>query len=145
MKRLLPLLSLVSLLLLSACSSYYSGRYSKTRVNDLQRIYVINNLDDNRRVDLLIVAALLELGKEASSGPETMIPENTQALITYRDAWSWDFTDHITHLQLQLREPIDNKLLAASSFHGPNTLKTDASAVCRRLSKDLFTPAKRKK
>jgi len=124
---------------LGGCASYEAKSYSaKKRIGDYPVFFVVNNLDDNHYIDRLLVSALKAEGKEAESGPETMMPEGTPVLITYRDAWNWDFSEHLVSLHLQVRDAKYGYLLGTASFDGQVTMKTDAREVCHRLVRDLM-------
>ena len=53
--------------------------------------------------DGLLVAELRRLGREASSGPMTMMPQNTEAVLTYDARWEWNFKTYLVELNLELR------------------------------------------
>jgi hypothetical protein len=65
------------------------------------------------------VQELRRLGYEASSGPLTMTPENTEAVLTYVDEWNWDFTLYMIDLDVQVRDARTGKILAAARYHHP--------------------------
>ena len=58
-----------------------------------KQIFVAENLSDNHRVAKRIAAALRDRGLRSESGPLTMMPEKTEAVIHYEDRWTWDFGD----------------------------------------------------
>jgi hypothetical protein len=126
------------LVALCGCATYKARAYSEKAVASYPRIYVVNNLDDNHHVDKFIVAALMAEGIQAESGPETMQPEGTEVLLSYRDGWNWDFSDHLVELHIQVRDAKYNYLMATANFDGPVSMKTNPETVCRRLIREIL-------
>src|SRR5690349_11607586 len=98
-----PLLVLLALLL-GGCTAYNAQVQRGRSLAGVQRFFVLANANDSHGLEHRIVAALRARGLTAESGPRTMMPENTQALITYEDHWAWDFGDHLVHLQLNVHD-----------------------------------------
>lgn len=69
-----------------------------------KRIFVQSNQNDNNALDAQIVAALKARGYEADRGPLTMMPDDTEVVVTYEDHWSWDFGDRLAFLQINARD-----------------------------------------
>lgn len=132
--------------LVSSCATYHSRGRQGIVLDDYKIIYVINNLDDNRHVDQVLVGVLKDLGKEAQSGPETLIPDEADAVLTYRDQWSWDFADHLVSMDLALTETRKNRqVLATAHFTSPISFGDNLSWVCNRLVKKLLNAEQEKK
>src|SRR5688572_27923180 len=91
-----------------------------------QRIYVERRLNENNHLDELFVAELRRLGREASSGPLTMLPEKTDAVLTYDARWQWDFKTYVIELNLELHTIHPRKKLADARYHQP-TIKTKSA------------------
>ena len=139
MSRLFALISVVVMLGLCGCASYKARSYSAKPVASYPRYFVVNNLDDNHHVDQYLVAAFKAAGHEAESGPETMQPDDTQIIVYYRDAWNWDFSEHLVELHIQMRDAKYGYLLATANFDGPVTMKTSPEAVCMKLVKEILS------
>ena len=76
------LLAALLLSFLTGCSSVTAHKNPAVDLGKFKRYYVKHRLTDDRKLDELIVAALRSHGLEASFGPITMMPENTELLIT---------------------------------------------------------------
>jgi hypothetical protein len=125
-------------LLLGGCASSASTR-KVVALDRFQRIYVEQRLNDNQHLDELFVAELRRLGREASSGPLTMMPPKTDAVLTYDARWEWDFKTYLIELNLELHTIHPRKKLADARYHQP-TLKTKSpAAVIHELVVPLFT------
>src|SRR5687768_14567640 len=90
--------------LLSACSSLDTYRIPRADLNRIKRFYVLHRLSDNHHVDETIVAHLKSLGLEAAAGPITMMPQSTEAVVTYRDDWAWDFRTYLIQLDIEIHQ-----------------------------------------
>ena len=134
MKLFLPLLALGAVL--AGCSSL--DTHKETDLSAIQRIYVEHHLTDNHRIDQAIVADLKARGYEASCGPLTLLPDNTQAIITYEDRWAWDFNNYLIELRLEMRENFTGKPLATGHYHQASALTKSPPEVVRQILDPLF-------
>lgn len=135
--RRLASLALASLLLvLTGCASV------ETRtVVDLSRfnkIYVEHRLTDDRHVDEMIVKELTRLGYQASHGPLTMLPDHTDAVLTYEDRWEWDFKTYLIELTVNVRTARTNKKLADGRFYQPTPNMKPPAEVVSKVIVPLF-------
>ena len=136
MKILVPLLAACALLL--GCSSltpHEAGDLSK-----YHRIYVVHRLTDNHRIDEFIVAELKARGYDATSGWLTMLPDGTDAIITYEDRWAWDFKSYLIDLKLEMHANFTGKRLAAGQYHQASAYTKSPEAVVHEIIDPLFKP-----
>ena len=130
------LLATLGILLLAGCSSldtHQAADYSHYR-----RIYVEHRLTDNHRIDELITAELKSRGYDASSGPLTMMPDNTEAILTYADRWQWDFKSYLIDLDVELRANFTDKPLAHGHYHQASAATKSPESVVRTILEPLF-------
>ena len=131
MKIRLPLLCLLTIsavFAVAGCSSVSTRKV--VELDRFQRFYVEKRLNENNRLDELIVAELQRLGREASSGPRTMMPPKTEVLVTYDARWNWDFKTYLIELNLELHTIYPSKKLADGRYYQPSlTPKQPAEAV----------------
>ena len=118
MKRLVPLTLLVIMFgLFSGCTSY-EARVDPGRGHAaIKRFFVLTNPNDGHAIDHLIASALTNRGFQADTGPLTMMPDETEALVSYQDHWTWDFGDHLVYLEITLRERKTNQVYANVAFN----------------------------
>ena len=109
MQRLVPLSFLLLLGVLAGCSSYDTQVAKGRSLTGVQRFFVLSNPNDGHALDHQIANALTNRGYQAESGPLTMMPEETQAIVTYQDHWTWDFGDHLVYLQISVRDQKTNQ------------------------------------
>jgi hypothetical protein len=90
--------------LLAGCTSY-EAQVEKGRAHaGVKRFFVLTNPNDGHAIDHLVAVALTNRGFEADSGPLTMMPDETEAIVSYQDRWTWDFGDHLVYLQIAVRD-----------------------------------------
>lgn len=136
MKVTVLLLSAVTLL--CACSTINTHRYPKVDLSGIKRFYVLHRLTDDHHIDDIIVARLQALGREAAAGPLTMMPQSTEAVVTYRDEWAWDFKSYLIQLDIDIVRAHNNQPLARGSYRQPSLVPKDSTAVVEEILKPLF-------
>ena len=136
MRFLLPLLSV---LLLAGCSSFETQLEPEADLSKTERFWVERNLSDNHAMGTKIVRALRERGLQAELGPLTMMTsEPGLVILSFRDSWAWDFGDHITGLQVMVRDSRTKRLLGRAHFEGPLAMHLDEFEVIDRVLNDLL-------
>jgi uncharacterized lipoprotein YmbA len=103
-------------LLLGGCTTYDEQTTHGANLPAKKHYFVQSNLNDNHAIAEQIDAVLKQRGFEGDNGPLTMMPDDTQVLITYQDSWAWDFGDHLVYLQISAMDRRTGGLLAAASF-----------------------------
>ncbi|MBL9199937.1 MAG: hypothetical protein JNL39_05485 [Opitutaceae bacterium] len=132
-----------ALLLLAAFTAGCTTEFSARKVMPLdrfQRVFVERRLNDNHRLDDLLVAELRRHGREASSGPLTMMPEGTDAVLTYDARWEWDFKSYLVEFTLELHTARTRKKLADARCYQPHVRARPPEAVARDLIARLLAP-----
>jgi hypothetical protein len=122
--------------LLNGCSSVSARKV--IALDRFQRIYVVQRLNENHHLDEIFATELRRLGRDASSGPLTMMPENTDAILTYDARWEWDFKTYLIELNLELHTTHARKKLADAHCHQPTIKPRSPEAVIREMLQRLF-------
>ncbi len=125
-------------LLLGGCASYDAQMEHGRSLVGVQRFFVVSNLNDNHAFDQQIAAALHARGLIAETGPRTMMPDNTQAIVTFQDRWTWDFSDHLVFLKINVRDPNSNQPYAIVTFDAQIPLSLTPSEIINKLADRLF-------
>lgn len=135
---------LASLLLLAGCASYSSSIKPDADLSRYRRVWVKSNLNDNRGLGQFICNALRERGIESDVGPLTMMPLNMQAIISFKDSWTWDFKTHMTGLEISLKDTKIDFPIATAHYSGPASFTKAPHEVADKLVGKLFDakPAK---
>lgn len=134
--RILPALLLIALL--GGCASYDSQFDRGRNVASIRRFFVVSNLNDNHALDRQIAAVIKARGFEAESGPLTMMPDDTQAILTFRDHWTWDFGDHLVYLQVSIRDRRSEQPFGSVTFSAKIPLREAAPVTVARLVNRLL-------
>lgn len=127
--------------LAAGCASLTADR-GRVDLAKHHRIFVEQRLNDNQGVDRALVAELKALGYAADSGPLTMMPEDTQLVVTYDAREAWDFHPYIIELNVAVRPARDyNIILAAARYFRPGLTAKSSDQMVHELALKLFPPA----
>ena len=131
-----PVLLLAFLALLAGCATQSTRK--TVALTGCHRIYVETRLTDNHHIDELLATELRRLGYEASSGHLTMMPENTDAILTYTDRWTWDFKDYLIEFTLEVQTAKTRKKLADGRYYQPSLKTKSPAEVVHEILAPLF-------
>ncbi|MEO6992874.1 MAG: hypothetical protein ABI273_04530 [Lacunisphaera sp.] len=130
---------LLGLMFLAAgCATYKTQVDHGRSLKGIKRFFVVSNLNDNHAIDHQIADVLKARGLEADNGPLTMMPDNTQAVVTFQDHWTWDFGDHLVYLQIAVRDTRSEQSFASITFSAKIPLHEDAAVTVERLVDQLL-------
>jgi hypothetical protein len=133
--RRLTLLALLAVFV-AGCSSVNSRQV--VDLGRFQRFYVERRLNDNNHLDDLLAAELRSRGRTAASGPRTMMPEDTQVIVTYDARWNWDFKTYLIELNLEFHTVYPSKKLADAQYYQPSLTPKPPPEAVRELIGRLF-------
>jgi hypothetical protein len=136
--KVTALLLSVVVLLLTACSSLDTYHVPSADLSRIHSYFVVHRLSDNHHMDDTIVEHLRSLGYEASAGPMTMMPQRTEAVVTYRDEWAWDFRTYLIQLEMEIRQAHTNRPIARGAYRQPTLITKSPSVVVERIFGRLF-------
>ena len=125
-------------LLLGGCASYSTQVERGRSFKGIQRFFVVSNLNDNHAIDHQIAEVIKARGHEVETGPLTMMPDNTQVIVTFQDHWAWDFGDHLVFLQIAVRDTRSEQSFATAAFSAKIPLREDASETIARVVNQLL-------
>ena len=124
--------------LAASCASYNTQVDRGRSLKGIKRFFVVSNLNDNHAIDHQIAEAFKARGFEADNGPLTMMPDDTKAVVTFQDHWTWDFGDHLMYLQISVRDTRSEQSFASVTFSAKIPLHEDASVTVERLVDQLL-------
>lgn len=131
MKALVPLL-----LVLAFCTACTNVAVRTAPTIDLaryHRIFVVQPFNENHHMDELFADELRRAGHIASSGPMTMMPEETDAVLVYQAQWTGDFTTSLLDLSFELSTAHTNKKLAEGRYYQPSARPKSPERVVHDL------------
>ena len=129
--------AIIALVALTGCSSISTRKV--VPLDRYQRIFVERRRNENNHLDEHFVVELRRLGREASSGPMTMMPQNTDAVLSYDARWEWDFKTYLIELTFELHTVYPRKKLADARYHQPSIMTKQPPLVIRELLLALLT------
>jgi len=136
MKVISVLLTLA--VLLTSCTNVETQRNRHADLSAFKRFFVEHRLNDDHHLDEYIVDELHALGREASAGPLTMMPPDADAIVTYQDAWAWDFKTYLIQLTIDFRQARTDKPLARGTYRQPSVITKQPPDVVRAILVPLF-------
>ena len=99
-------MSAVSLLALTACVSQQSASLSPgADLSRIRRVHVVRLPADTRGIERIIANEFRNMGRIATTGSETDVPPDADAVVTYADRWMWDITMYMISLDVAVRAP----------------------------------------
>lgn len=127
-------LLLLAIAFCAGCTTSISVRKPPSiDLNRFHRIFVEQPFNENHHVDEILANELRAAGHEALSGPLTMMPENTEAVLTYHAQWAGDFRLYLIDLNLTLRTAHTDKPLAEARYYQPTVNPKRAERVVHEL------------
>lgn len=137
--RNLNCLMYISLLfIIWGCTSKSAYVSQQQDVGSLGTFYVVKLEPDNRGVNKLISQQLNSMGYVASTGEESSVPTNIDAIVTYQDHWWWDITMYMQRLNIQLRNPEDKAVWAAGHVYKQSMQRANPQIMVREALKSIF-------
>ena len=107
-------------------------------LDSFRRVHVVQRLNENHHLDEIFAAELRRIGCEASSGPLTMMPEKTDAILTYDARWEWDFKTYMIELHMELHTTHAHKKIADAHCLQPTIKPRPPEKVIREMIQRLF-------
>jgi hypothetical protein len=136
MKRLCLLFALV--LVTAGCTSVTVRTEPKFDLGSLHHLFVEQPFNENHHIDELIAEELRAAGRDASSGPMTMMPDNTDAVITYDSRWTWDFKSYLIELDITVHTIRGHKIVASGRYYQPSIRTQPPEVLVHELVTRLF-------
>jgi hypothetical protein len=127
---------------LAGCTSVSMRKAPSLDLSRFQRIFVVQPFNENHHLDEFFVAELRAAGRTASSGPLTMMPEDTEAVLTYDSRWTWDFTTYMIDLNVELFTSHTKKKLAEARYYQPTARPKPPEVAVHAIVAQLFPSAK---
>ena len=74
-----------------------------------------------------------------------MMPEKTQAIVTFQDHWTWDFSDHLVYLKINVRDTRSDQSYATVTFDARIPLRESPPEIIGKLMDRLFAAKVKKR
>ena len=134
----------VALLLgLSGCASTKVIKSPKADLKTLKKFYVVKWAEDTKDINLVIVDQVSLLGFKTETGSDQdAIGADCDALVTYQDYWMWDITTYLLRLNLQIRDPKTNAVIAQGESYRPSLQRQHPEFMAREILEGILPVAK---
>jgi hypothetical protein len=113
------LIALAGAILLGGCAQISTRSIPHMDLAGHKRIFVEKRLADSYGVADDIAVELRSMGYDASSGAPTMMPLNTELIVSYDDMWTWDFSTYMIEFDVQVRSARSDKIVAMGHYFRP--------------------------
>jgi hypothetical protein len=136
------LLALAGASLLAGCYHLVTRTLPNADIGHYKHVFVEHRLADSYGIADEMARQLTEMGYDASAGALTMMPTNTELIVSYEDMWTWDFNTYMIEIDMQVRSARNDKILAAGHYFRPGMVfgRPPASMIHELLAK-LFKHA----
>jgi len=125
-------------LLLASCTSVSTDNRHAADLAKVKHLYVEHRQNDNHALDQLIVTELQALGYDAACGPTTMMPDNTQGIITYEDQWVFDFSTHMVALDLRVRSADKDQTIGSGHYFNRGVSRVSPENIVHAVVTSMF-------
>jgi len=128
--------------ILGGCAQISTRSIPKSDIGHYKRIFVEQRLADNYGVADAMTTELRNMGYDASDGALTMMPGDTDLIVSYDDMWTWDFNRYLIEFDVQVRAAHTDKILAVGHYYRPSMVFGHPPAsMIRELLAKLFKHA----
>jgi len=136
--KLAKYLSLILVLTLSGCSinRAKSTIIPSANLHQVKTIYVERFVLDQRGINTIITNKLNRMGYKTTTGG--VMPENVNAVVTYKDKWMWDFTMYMLELTIKVREPKTNYPLASGNSYHTSLTRLSPEEMVSEVLTNIF-------
>ncbi len=110
---------------------------NSTLVN-VNTMYVRKLPTDGRGIERLIASKLNELGFEASTGAAIEPPREVDAIVTYQDNWMWDITMYMIQLNIQIRAPDTEYVMASGRSYRTSLVRQSPEYMVEEVLREIF-------
>lgn len=113
--------------------------YNQAKISKLKTFYVRKDEQDDDNLGQDIADQLIGSGLKASAGTSLKAPAGTDAIITYKDRWAWDITMYMLSLDLQMRDPSTNAVIATANVTRTSLARKSQKEMVRETVAKLIT------
>jgi hypothetical protein len=112
-------IALAGLALAAGCQHINTRSLPNANLSAHKHIFVEHRLPDSYGVADEIARQLRDMGYDASAGALTMMPPNTELIVSYDDMWTWDFNNYMIEIDMGVRTARGDKTLAVGHYFRP--------------------------
>lgn len=113
--------------------------FSGKDIRTLRNFYVVKHERDSKGINVLIANRINSAGYTSSTGDESALPANADAIVTYQDRWGWDITEYMYMLSIQFRNPSDKKVLASGQSFKSSLERSTPEMMAKEVIEKIFS------
>lgn len=132
------LLATLGGLLLSGCATTSSNTAPGADLARIKKIYVVHLPADERGINQILADQLGLMGFQATTGEAPNAPGDEDAILTYQDKWMWDITMYMIEINVQLRQPKTEMMLATARSYRPSLQRKSPPEMAKEVLNTLF-------
>lgn len=130
--------ALLAVAFCAGCTSVTTRKPPGLDLSRFHHIFVERRLNENHHLDEILVDELRRNGRQAESGPLTMLPDDADAVLTYDARWTWDFKTYLIELNVELHTAHTIKKLAEGRVYQPSARPKPPEEAIRELVAKLL-------
>jgi hypothetical protein len=123
---------------LTGCASMKSSKEPGTDLSKLQTFYVQRLPADQRGIERLLSDRLNAMGYKSTSGMAEATPQDIDAVVTYQDKWMWDITMYMIQLDVQVRDPGSQVVMASATSYRPSLQRVAPDKMVEEVVNEIF-------
>ena len=127
---------------LAGCSHLVTRALPNADIAHAKHVFVEHRLADSYGIADEMARQLREMGYDASAGALTMMPSESEIVVSYEDMWTWDFKTYMIEIDVQVRNAKTDKILAVGHYYRPSAVfGHPPAAMIHELLAKLFRRA----
>ena len=113
----IPLLWLVSVLILSGCSTVQPGkRLGNAPLETMKTAFVVLRSDYDPQIGTNILEALTQHGVVTQVGSFQQKPKDVSFYVEYEDHWRWDLAMYLHSLDIRFMDNVTGQIIGSGAF-----------------------------
>ncbi|MFC4699971.1 hypothetical protein ACFO4O_07380 [Glaciecola siphonariae] len=132
------IIGIFSLMTGCASKSLEAQKANNVDLTALKTMYVEKLPADERGIEILIATELNKLGYQATYGPKFPADGDFDALVTYQDKWMWDITMYMLELNIQVKNPDTNFIMASGHSHRTSLVRKSKEEMVSEVVGEIF-------
>ncbi len=114
--------ALAACVLLAGCGHINTRSLPNAALASHKHVFVEHRLPDSHGVADEIARQLRVMGFDASAGAMTMMPADTELVVSYEDMWTWDFNSYMIEIDMGVRTVRGDRILAVGHYYRPSMM-----------------------
>jgi hypothetical protein len=78
------------------------------------------------------------MGYKSTSGMAEATPRDIDAVVTYQDKWMWDITMYMLQLDVQVRDPGSQVVMASATSYRPSLQRVAPDKMVEEVVNEIF-------